>query len=123
MLVSVGSNIISSTETLQKASVETVFHALRNPKPHMQAKLRQLHIVKELDPKQYAQLKKQLPYIVCAMFNPAHRRTENFAYTEHFIVDIDHLSDKQINLNDLKVKLQNDIHNGVREPITHISAQ
>ncbi len=108
MLVSVGSNITSNTEALQKAPVETLYHALINPRPHIQAKIRQLHIVKELDYNQYAQLKKQLPYFVCAMFNPPFRRTENFAYTELFVVDIDHLSDKQINTLELKLQIQKD---------------
>jgi hypothetical protein len=108
MLVSVGSNITSNADALQKASVDTLYYALRNPKPHMQAKIRQLHIVKEINPNQYTQVKKQLPYFVCAMFNPPFRRTENFAYTELFIVDLDHLTDKQINIQELKNILKTD---------------
>lgn len=51
-----------------------------------------LYIVRTVDGKQYSVLKRQLPYIVCGTFNPAIRRTENFAYIDSFIVDLDHLS-------------------------------
>lgn len=90
----VGTNIRSSADTLKKVTVEYLYHSLRNPKPEISAKIRQLRIISRLDVKQYSELKRTLPYVVCGMFNPPFRRTENFAYIEYFIVDIDHLSEK-----------------------------
>ena len=78
-----------------------LYDAIRNPRENIKSLLRQLRIVRQLNSNQYASLKRQLPYFVCAMFNPPYRKTENFAYTEYFIVDIDHISDKGLILDDL----------------------
>ena len=93
-MLSVGISLTSQADTLKKVKVEYLYHSLRNPKPEISARITQLRIVRNIDVKRYALLKRQLPYVVCAMFNPPYRRTENFAYTEYFIVDIDHLYDK-----------------------------
>lgn len=42
------------------------------------------------------------------MFNPPYRRTENFAYTEYFIIDIDHLSEKGLSLADTRKRIEKD---------------
>lgn len=42
------------------------------------------------------------------MFNPSFRAIANFAYTEYFVVDIDHLSEKNIDLESLRQELQQD---------------
>ncbi|MBO5699227.1 MAG: virulence protein E [Bacteroidaceae bacterium] len=107
-MLSVGSNLLSSEETLKKVKVEYLYHTLINPKPHISSMIEQLRIVRELDSKQYALLKRRLPYVVCAMFNPAYRRTENFAYTEYFIIDIDHIEEKGLNLAEVRVNIQRD---------------
>lgn len=78
----------------KKVTVEYLYYSLRNPKPDVEARIRQLRIIRDLDKKQYSLLKRQLPYVVCGMFNPPYRKTENFAYTEYFIVDIDHFQRK-----------------------------
>ncbi|MFW5758716.1 MAG: CRISPR-associated primase-polymerase type B, partial [Bacteroidota bacterium] len=41
-------------------------------------------------------------------FNPPYRRLENFASIDCFIIDIDHLADKNINMETLRKKLQED---------------
>lgn len=101
-MISTGINIISSGDELKKVLVKYVYDSLRNPHADILAKVRQLRIVRELDSKQYNFLKRQLPYLVCGIFNPSFRRTENFAYTEYFIIDIDHISEKDLNLQDIK---------------------
>lgn len=103
-----GTNITSSVDLLKKIPVEYLYHSLRNPKPDINAKIRQLRIVKRLDTKQYATLKRMLPYVVCGMFTPLYRRTENFAYIEYFIVDIDHLSDKGMNISEVRKRIEQD---------------
>jgi hypothetical protein len=37
--------------------------------------------------------------------NPAYRRTENFGYTESFIVDIDHIGEKEMSVSELRTRL------------------
>lgn len=101
-MLSVGKNIISAQDTLRKIDVDYLYRSLRNPISDIANQVNQLRIIRNLDAKQYTILKRQLPYIVCAMFNPPYRKIENFAYTEYFIIDIDHICDKGFDL--LKVK-------------------
>lgn len=107
-MLSAGSNIQSSGDALKKVKVEYLFHSLRNPNPNISSMIGQLRIVRELDIKQYSVIKRRLPYVVCAMFNPPYRRTENFAYTEYFIIDIDHIEEKGLNLQEVRTAIQND---------------
>lgn len=103
-----GKNIQSPADRLQKVHEEYLFHRLVNPKPEVVSAMQQLRIVYSMDAMRYSQLKRQLPYIVCGMFNPPFRRTENFAYTESFILDFDHLSAKNIDREVLKNKISAD---------------
>lgn len=105
MMLMFGNNIQSPADPLRKVQEEYFFHSLVHPKPRILSAIQQLRIVYSLDTKRYAQLKRQLPYIVCGIFNPPYRRTENFAYTENFIIDIDHLSAKKIDVEALKKKI------------------
>lgn len=107
-MISTGENITSGADMLRKVTVKYVYDALRNPRPQLLSAIRQLRIVREIDGKQYSLLKRQLPYLVCGMFNPSYRKTENFAYTEYFIVDIDHLSDKGLSLQSTRARLEKD---------------
>lgn len=93
-----GTNIQSAADELKKVQEEYLYNSLRNPKPAIAATIQQLRIVYSMDAKGYAQLKRKLPYFVCGQFNPPFRRKENFAYTESFILDFDHLSSKQLSL-------------------------
>jgi len=61
-----------------------------------------------MDSKQYSQLKRNLPYVVCGIFNPPFRHTDNFAYIEYFFIDIDKVSEKDMNIEDLRTKLEAD---------------
>lgn len=107
-MLSVGNNLLSQIDALKKVKVDYLYHSLRNPKPEIRAKIVQLRIIRNLDSKQYTMLKRQLPYVVCASFKPPYRRTENFAYTEYFIMDIDHLYEKGIDLQQVRQKIQMD---------------
>lgn len=107
-MIQAGKNIRSSEDALMKIKVEQLYHSLRSPKPEIAAKIRQLRIVRDLDKNQYALQKRQLPYIVCGIFNPSFRRTENFAYTEYFMLDIDNLSSKEMDLQQTRDTLQKD---------------
>lgn len=101
----VGKNVTAKDDALQKIKVEYLYHKLIHPDAVIESKIRQLRIIRQLDPKQYSFLKRQLPYIVCGMFNPAYRRTENFGYTEYFIVDIDHIGEKEMSVSELRTRL------------------
>ncbi len=106
----VGRNIQASADPLQKIEVEYLHQSLQNPHPAVEARMRQLRIVRETDPKTYARLKKSLPYFLCGIFNPMVRKTENFAYIEYFIVDIDNISEKQLDINSVRNWIETDPH-------------
>ena len=105
MMLMFGNNIQSPADPLRKVQERYLYHSLVNPKAEMLSAMQQLRIVYSMDASRYSQLKRQLPYIVCGMFNPPYRRTENFAYTENFVLDFDHLSSKKIDLHSLKQKI------------------
>ncbi len=107
-MISAGYNIKSNTEPLRRVPVQHISDTIRNPQPEIASLIGQLRVVRKLDNTQYSALKVRLPYFVCGIFNPSFRNTENFAYTEYFIIDIDHLAEKQLSPSELKKKLSQD---------------
>ena len=107
-MLSAALNIKDVKEALRKVPVRNLYDAVRSPRETTCALLRQLKVVRQINPTQYAMLKQQLPYFVCASFNPPFRRTENFAFTEYFIVDIDHISEKGLVVSDLRRTITTD---------------
>ncbi len=107
-MIQVASNILSKDETLKKTDLEYLFRSLINPKPEIANRIRQLRLIRTLNAKQYSLLKRQLPYFVCGIFSPPFRKTENFAYTEYFIIDIDHIAEKGLDIDNVRTELQSD---------------
>lgn len=103
-----GTNVTSVTEPLKKASLEHIYSSIRNPRPEILNHIRRLRIVRDMDSKRYAQMKRELPYMVCGTFNPPFRKAENFAYTEYFFVDIDHIEAKGMVMSQLRMQIQAD---------------
>lgn len=103
-----GRNIRCSTDKLQKVKLEYLYHSIRNPKPEIATMLRLLRTIKDIDGVRYTTVKKQLPYFTCATFAPPYLSIENFAYIEQFIVDVENLSEKGIDLEELKLHLAQD---------------
>lgn len=103
-----GKNIQSSNDTLTKVPLVNIYHALKNPKPETVAQIRQLRIIHNLDKKRYSVLKRQLPYLVCGIFNPPYRRSENFAFIEYFMIDIDKISEKEMSVSNLRNQIEKD---------------
>lgn len=107
-MIMAGTNIQSPADMLRKVQEEYLHHSLLHPKPEMAARLRQLRVAYRIDSKQYSVQKRSLPYVVCGIFNPPYRRTENFAYIENFIIDIDHLASKELSVADVRKRVQAD---------------
>lgn len=107
-MISCGKNIQSAADPLLKIKEEQLYHSLINPRPDIEARIRQLRIVYAMDTKQYTTLKRTLPYVVCGHFTPNFRKKENFAYAETFILDIDHVSEKNLDLAAVRQQIQAD---------------
>lgn len=107
-MIYAGTNVTHVDDKLTKVTLDYLYHAIKEPKADMQAKLRQLRIVRSLDPKRYAACKRELPYLVCGCFHPPVRNKEYFVYTEYFFVDIDHIEEKGLSMNELRRTIEAD---------------
>ena len=107
MEVFFGKSILRPNE-IQKISIERIYKGIKTPKQRFKDQIAQLRTIAAIDNKQYAQLKKQLPYFVCGIFNPAIRKTEHFAAIEFFIIDLDHLLENEIDKMALLADLAKD---------------
>lgn len=100
-MFSAGVNI-KSQDALKKVTLEYIYNSIKNPKPDILATITQLRTIKSLDKTLYRERKTLLPFFVCGVFNPPYRKIQNFGYTEYFVVDIDHINEKGLNINELK---------------------
>lgn len=103
-----GRNIRDVGDKLMKVKLDYLYHSIRNPKPEIATLIRLLRTVKDIDKNRYAHVKKQLPYFVCGTFTPPYRAMENFAYIEHFVIEISRLTEKGIDADALKQNLLKD---------------
>lgn len=103
-----GNSIQSPNDRLFPISESELFRALTCPKPQIERAIEQLRVVYSLDEKRYSALKRSLPYVVCGCFHPAFRLMDNFAYTESFILDFDHLSQKGLSLETVREEIITD---------------
>ncbi|MDR0891129.1 MAG: hypothetical protein LBN24_00730 [Mediterranea sp.] len=104
-MLSEGKHIQQKDDLLTPLTPEQLYENIVNPDEATQSLIARLRLVRTLDAKQYSVMKRQLPYVVCALFNPPYRRIENFGYAEHFIIDIDHIGEKGLDLSALRQRL------------------
>ena len=107
-MINIGYNITGSADPLRRCKVADLARSIAQPKPAFEITIKSLRTAYTIDRARYNTMKKTLPYIVCAHFNPAIRRGENFVYTEHLLLDIDHISEKGKDIENLRGKLRND---------------
>ena len=107
-MIMFGANIQLADDPLKKMEESELYQSIVHPEAYLVAKIRQLRIAYQIAPKQYNEQKRTLPYVVCGIFNPPYRNTENFGYTECFIVDIDHLSEKGLTVETVKARIHDD---------------
>ena len=99
-----GECITATADVLKPIALDDLYQLIVSPTERIKQLVGQLQIVRSIDAKRYSILKRNLPYFVCGVFNPAVRKTENFAHISYFVVDIDHISDKGYTLDDLRNK-------------------
>jgi hypothetical protein len=107
-MIRLGKNVTQASDQLQDVSLAKLHKALLNPDGPVAILQRRLQAIRGIDPSQYRKQKTALPYVVCADFHPKVRRKENFLNTERFILDLDHISDAGIQLDEMRNTLQND---------------
>ena len=104
-MISLGKHIRQANDPLTKISLETVFYKIKTPHQKLITFIDQLRIVASMDSKKYRQLKVKLPYLVAGIFNPNFRKKDNFAHTTYFILDIDHINEKELDLDSIFNKI------------------
>ena len=97
-----GQSITNPSDILQPITEEQVYLKTQQPDPPVADLLRNLQVIRTIDIRKYTEMKRRLPYLVCGTFNPAVRRTENFAYIDSFIIDIDHITEKGLDISHLR---------------------
>ena len=107
-MIMYGTNIQSVDDPLVKMQKSELYNRIVHPEAYVEAKIRQLRVAYQIAPKQYNEQKRTLPYAVCGIFNPPYRKTENFGYTECFVLDIDHLSEKGLTVDTVKNRIRDD---------------
>ncbi len=104
----IGKNLVTSNDVMQIITEEEIVKQIKEIKGDLYDKISQLRAIKLVDLQLYKRLKTQLPYFVCGLFKPGIRKKENFAYTQYFVIDIDHISKSDKELYNLKNRLCND---------------
>lgn len=107
-MIRLGKHVTQAGDQLLDVSIDKFHKALVNPEGEVASLQRRLQAIRAMDPAQYRKLKTTLPYVVCAQFHPKLRRKENFLYADRFLVDIDHLSEHQLDIETLREKLSKD---------------
>lgn len=100
-MVSIGSCITIKNDALRPIETEEILKCLKDPDSELAGNINKLRSIRELDLDAYRRLKVQLPYIVCGTFNPAIRKTENFASADSFIIDIDSVAENGRDVDEL----------------------
>jgi len=107
-MIQIGRNITSQNDPLIKGELNNLFDIITKPDEILITSINRLRTIQTIDQQKYRQLKTMLPYFVCGYFNPAYRRTDNFAHISHFVIDIDHVKEKELDIISLKEKIKND---------------
>jgi len=107
-MLSAGKNIKQRNDKLLKIGIDKLYSAIKNPKAQIRDLISQLRILISIDPASYKNMKTNLPYVVPSIFNPPFRKTGNFGSSEHLILDFDHLSEYDLDPEELKNKIRND---------------
>lgn len=107
-MLQLGTKITQPGDPLRKLTVEQLYLMISKPKTESADFIQQLRALAAIDERQYRELKKQLPYFVCGIFQPAIRRKEHFATIKYFILDLDHLSRANVGIEGLHGQLRED---------------
>lgn len=103
-MLHIGTNI-AAFDILKPVSEEQLLQRIMEPETAVKNFAEQLKTIGAVDRKRYAELKRKLPYFVCATFNPPVRKTENFASIDYCVADIDHLAEQGIKVQEVKEKM------------------
>jgi hypothetical protein len=100
-------NLLDAAATLQPASLEALFHRLRDD-ADLREDTARLRRVRQLDQSAYTRLKTRMPFFCCGRFRQGIRRSEHFEQIEAWVLDVDHYSGDESAMIALAARLQAD---------------
>lgn len=103
-----GRKIISPADKLNKISLFDLYQKISRPSNELESIINTLRTILSIDPQKYRKLKTQLPYFCTSIFNPAFRKSDNFASTQYLVLDFDHIAEANINIAELKQRIGDD---------------
>lgn len=106
--ISLGRSIVSASDSLSRVSLRDVAALVADTRGNVARLVSNLRQVLSIDPRSYRDMKRALPYFVCAAFSPSFRRGENFAFADCFVVDVDHVGEAGLSVPDVRARLQAD---------------
>ena len=72
-MLSLGKYLTQKDDLLNTIEVQQLYNAIRQPDEATLSLINRLRLVLSIDKKQYGVMKRELPYIVCGIFNPPYR--------------------------------------------------
>lgn len=106
--VSLGTNLVSANERMTSISLIELYERIAHANSAFINQIEVLRSIYQMDGNKYTLMKKSLPYIVCAHFEPGFRRLENFTSVSSFVLDIDKVDEDSITLDELRNALDKD---------------
>ena len=107
-MIMYGTHLLSAADELRTMKLQEICEMIRQPNDFVLAMIARLRAVINIDATKYSQMKKELPYFVCGIFTPKFRKQENFAYIEYFVIDIDHITEKGLDIAELARNMSQD---------------
>lgn len=106
--VSLGTNLVSANERMNSITLIELYERIAHANSAFTNQIEVLRSIYQMDGNKYSLMKKALPYFVCAHFEPAVRRLENFTSVSSFVIDIDKVDENTITLEKLRNALDQD---------------
>ncbi len=97
-----GTQITRPSDMLHKISIEQIVKLIKSEQSELYTKVQELRRIRQIDEQSYRNLKIQLPYFTVASYSPPFRKSENVSYAEYIVIDIDHLAQTELNIDNLK---------------------
>ncbi len=107
--VYMGKYVTRSDSQLTPVSFSKLFAKIKEPSTDFITAIERLRTLQTINQAAYREEKKNLPFFTCGSFSPPLRHSGNFGSVESLVLDIDHLSEKELTPDQVKNQLKQDI--------------
>lgn len=108
VVLSLGQKLVASDERMNPVTLVELYEHIAHADSAFTNQIGVLRSIRRMDSAKYSLMKKSLPYFVCAHFEPAIRRQDNFSSVSSFVLDIDNVDEDALALTDLKSQMGRD---------------